>query len=141
MATRVQIYWLKPIDNSRLIRQRHPQRIRECWALLGVALVCLSVALLCAWQHYQFLHHGYQLEELRAQYAQLREWNHTLRLEQASLRDPMRIDTLARARLGLQAPSAGRWIPVGAPARLSEALVLARMNSNSASATRISVAD
>jgi len=139
VATPIQVYWLKPIDNSRLIRQRHPQRIRECWALLGVALVCLSVALLCAWQHYQFLHYGYQLEELRAQYEQVREWNHTLRLEQASLRDPMRIDALARLRLGFEAPGASRWIPVGTPTRPSEGLVLAR--ANSAPATRISVAD
>lgn len=139
MATYLQVYWLKPIDNSRLVRQRHPQRTRECWTLLGVALVCLGVTLLYAWQHYQFLHYGYQLEELRTQYEQAQEWNHTLRLEQASLRDPMRIDVLARARLGLEAPGPGRWIPVGAPTRLSEALMLARMNS--AAGTRISVAD
>lgn len=139
MATPVQFYWLKPIDNSRLLRQRHPQCTRECGTLLAVALVCLSVALFCAWQHYQFLHYGYQLEELRAQYAQVREWNHTLRLEQASLRDPMRIDALARLRLGFEAPGAGRWIPAGMPTQLSEGLVLARVNP--APTTRISVAD
>ena len=44
---------------------------------------------------------------LRVQRDGLSEMNRALRLEEASLRDPERIDTLAR-KLGLQSPQAGQ---------------------------------
>ena len=84
MSTPIQIAWVKRIDNSRLVRQRHPGSVRECVVLLGLAAVCLGVVLLCAWQHFRYLHHGYQLEKLQARYEQVKEWNRTLQLEQAA---------------------------------------------------------
>ncbi len=137
MARPAHIYWVKRIDNSRLVRQRHRERLREAAPLLAVAGICLLVALLCAGQHFRYLDTGYRLEELRAQFEAAREWNRTLRLEQASLRDPMRIDTLARARLGLGAPESGQWIPVGTPAAARPEPVWARRLP----ATQVSVTD
>lgn len=126
MARAAQIYWVKRIDNSRLVRQRQRARLRDSGSLLTVAFVCLAVVLLCAWQHFRYLDYGYRLEELRTQHDAAREWNRTLRLEQASLRDPMRIDLLARARLGLAAPGAGQWIPVASPGVVRAEPVLAQ---------------
>lgn len=114
MSSTPQFCWVKRIDNSRLVRQRDPAYVREGAALLGGALVCLAVILLCAWQQFEFIHTGYRLEELRARQGQVLEWNRTLRLEQAALLDPMRIDAVARNRLGLEAPSAGQVVPLGA---------------------------
>ncbi|MFQ5816335.1 MAG: hypothetical protein ACE5H2_00035 [Terriglobia bacterium] len=126
MAGAAQIYWVKRIDNSRLVRQCHRARQRDSAALVAVALVSLAVMLLCAWQHFRYLDSSYRLEELRAQYASVREWNRALRLEQASLRDPMRIDALARAQLGLLVPAAGQWIPLGSQGTAGAEPVLAR---------------
>lgn len=111
----VQVYWTKRIDNSRLVRQPDPAATRETAALVGAALVCLGILLVCAWQHFEFIHAGYRLEQIRTRHEQVLEWNRTLRLEQAALLDPMRIDALARNRLGLESPPAGQLVPLGSP--------------------------
>lgn len=140
MSAPVQVYWVKRIDNSRLVRQRDPQGWRETAALLAGALVCGAVVLLCAWQSFQSVHTGYQLEEVKARHEQVLDWNRTLRLEQAALLDPMRIDALARNRLGLGTPAAGQVIPLGAgPA--APAPELARAKPEAGRSTRVSLAD
>jgi cell division protein FtsL len=60
-----------------------------------------------AWQHFKAIEYGYKIEALRVQRDGLSDLNRALRLEEASLRDPERIDTLAR-KLGLQSPQAGQ---------------------------------
>src|SRR3989441_12825489 len=50
---------------------------------------------------------GYQIESMRSQRDGLLEMNRALRLEEASLRDPERIDVMAR-KLGLQSPQPGQ---------------------------------
>ena len=69
-----------------------------------------------AWQHFKAIEYGYRIETLKVQHDGLTEMNRALRLEEASLRDPHRIDQLAR-NLGLQSPQAGQIIRLeGAPA-------------------------
>jgi cell division protein FtsL len=80
---------------------------------LGVLLFLF--VLLFAWQHFQCVRDGYQVEQLKTERAALEEWNHQLRLEQASLADPQRIDTLARTRLGMVSPSPQQVIRMGEP--------------------------
>ena len=122
-----EIHYLKRIDNSRLIRGSDPVRTRECRALLGGALLLLLLLLVHAWQHFEYIRYGYKLEELKAQREQAAEWNRQLRLEQASLKDPMRIDAIARVHLGLGAPAPGQVIRLeGGPAEPG-APVLARL--------------
>jgi len=58
----------------------------------------------------------------------LAEMNRALRLEEASLRDPERIDTLAR-RLGLQSPQAGQVIRMDSDLPDANASVLASVVS------------
>jgi cell division protein FtsL len=64
-----------------------------------------------------------QLENQRAQVAQL---NQQLHLEVATLRSPMRVDSIARNQLGLTVPVPGQVAPVEAPsdAVLAQARVL-----------------
>jgi cell division protein FtsL len=104
-----EIYFSKPIDNSRLVKVEDPRRGREM-RQFGIALGCLFLLVMTfAWQHYKAIEYGYKIESLRADRDGLVEMNRALRLEEASLRDPERIDTLAR-RLGLQSPQAGQVI-------------------------------
>jgi cell division protein FtsL len=122
----LQVHWTKRIDNSRLVRRPDPNYLRETATLVAGAAACLAILLLCAWQHFAYTNAGYQLEELRVRTEQVREWNRALRLEQAALTDPMRIDLLARTRLGLGAPAAGQLVPLGAGEAAVGMPVLAR---------------
>ncbi|MFQ5778324.1 MAG: hypothetical protein ACE5IP_10000 [Terriglobia bacterium] len=143
MSSSVPIYWRKRIDNSRLVRRRDPEAAREAAGLVGGAVVCLAVLLLCAWQHFEFVHASYRLEELRGRHEQVLEWNRTLHLEQAVLLDPMRVDELARNQLGLDSPPAGQVIPLGGVSRPGPDGVLARSVGRDAAlpARRVSFED
>ena len=102
-----EVYFAKRIDNSRLVKVENPQRSREM-KQFGVALGCLFLLVMTfAWQHFKAIEYGYKIEALRVQRDGLAEMNRALRLEDASLRDPERIDLLAR-KLGLQSPQAGQ---------------------------------
>jgi cell division protein FtsL len=102
-----EIYFSRPIDNSRLVKVENPQKSREM-KQFGFALTCLFLLVMTfAWQHFRAIEYGYKIETLRMQRDGLLEVNRALRLEEASLRDPERIDTLAR-KMGLQSPQAGQ---------------------------------
>ena len=104
-ATFPEFYFVKHIDNSRLVREVDMGRRREYFSLLGLGVLVFLFMLLFAWQHFQCVRYGYQVEQFKAERATLEEQNHRLRLEQAALADPQRIDTLARSRLGMVTPS------------------------------------
>ena len=97
-------FFVKRIDNSRLFREVDREKRRECFCLLGLGVLVFLFGLVIAWQHFQCVRYGYQIEESKAQRAAMEEWSRQLRLEQASLADPQRIDTLARQKLGLAPP-------------------------------------
>jgi len=119
-----EIYFSKPIDNSRLVKVEDPARGREM-KQFGIALACLFLLVMTfAWQHFKAIEYGYRIESLKAQRDGLAEMNRALRLEEASLRDPERIDTLAK-RLGLQSPQAGQVVRMDTAAPDGGAPVLA----------------
>lgn len=108
-----EIYFVKHIDNSRLVREVDREKRRECLSLLRLGILVFLSVLLFSWQHLQCVRAGYEIEELKAQRAAQQEWNHQLRLEQAALADPQRIDTLARKHLGMVSPSPQQVIQWG----------------------------
>ncbi len=104
-----EIYFAKPIDNSRLVKVEDPMRGREM-RQFAIALGCLFLLVMTfAWQHYKAIEYGYKIEALKIQKDGLTELNRALRLESASLRDPARIDNWARLH-GMQPPQAGQII-------------------------------
>ncbi len=120
-ATFPDFYFVKQIDNSRLVRQVDVERRREFLSLLGLGILVFSFLLLLAWQHFQGVRNGYQVEQLKADYAALEEQNHVYRLEQAALADPQRIDSMARKQLGMVTPDPQQLIRTGgsSPAQAS----------------------
>lgn len=112
----IEFFTVKRIDNSRLVRQMAPQQWREFGrpALLGTMLA--GFVLMYAAQHFQCLAVRYQLEELKAAHSEAAALNQQLKLEAASLCSPMRIDVIARSRLGLTVPVPGQVTPVAPPA-------------------------
>jgi cell division protein FtsL len=104
-----EIYFAKAIDNSRLVKVEDPGRNREM-KQFGTALVCLFLLVFTyAWQHFRAIEYGYQIESAKRELNNLTEMNRALRLEDASLRDPERIDVIAR-RMGLVPPQPGQVI-------------------------------
>ena len=103
-----EVYFAKPIDNSRLVKVENPQRSREM-KQFGAALACLFLLVMTfAWQHFKAIEYGYKIEALRAQRDSLSELNRDLRLEEASLRDPERIDAPGKeARTAIAASRPG----------------------------------
>jgi hypothetical protein len=102
-----EIYFAKNIDNSRLVRVEDPRRNREM-KQFGTALACLFLLVFTyAWQHFKAIEYGYRIESSKRELSTLSEMNSALRTELASLRDPERIDVLAR-RMGLVPPEPGQ---------------------------------
>jgi len=96
----------KDVRNNPIVREVDEARQRELWKSLGIAGFLVIVLLFSAWQHFELLRHGYQLEELNRERAAEEEASRQLRLEIGTLRSPERIETLATERLHLVAPSA-----------------------------------
>ena len=108
-----EVYFTKNIDNSRVVRVADPKRTREMAMFLAVACCLFVLVMTYAWQHFSAIEYGYRIEALQAQKTGLVELNRALRLEDASLRDPGRIDQLAR-QMGLQSPAAGQILMLDA---------------------------
>ncbi len=119
-----EIYFAKAIDNSRLVKMEDPRRNREM-KQFGTALACLFLLVFTyAWQHFRAIEYGYQIESAKREFNNLTEMNRALRLEDASLRDPERIDVMAR-RMGLVPPEPGQVIRMDSAPVDSSAPVMA----------------
>jgi hypothetical protein len=91
----------------------------------GTALACLFLLVFTyAWQHFKAIEYGYQIESAKRELSEKTEMNHALRLEDASLRDPERIDLLAR-RMGLVPPEPGQVIRMDSASGDSQGPVMA----------------
>lgn len=119
-----EIYFAKSIDNSRLVKVEDPRRNHEM-RQFGVALgVLFLLVFTYAWQHFRAIEYGYQIESAKRELAEKTEMNRALRLEDASLRDPERIDVLAR-RMGLVPPQPGQVLRMDATSQDSQGPVMA----------------
>ena len=104
-----EVYFAKQIDNSRLVKVDDPQRKREMRMLCVSLAVLFALVMLYAWQHFSAIEYGYRIEALQTKRDNVTEANRLLRLELAQLKDPERIDALAK-QMGLQSPDAGQVV-------------------------------
>jgi hypothetical protein len=104
-----EFYFQKVIDNSRLVKVSDPERRREIRVFSASVAALFLVMMFYAWQHFSSIEYGYRIEAQRSERERLVEVNRTLKLEAASLRDPGRIDVLAR-QMGLESPQPGQVI-------------------------------
>ena len=95
---------VKRIDNSRLVRHVEPAKQKNLFKTAGLGGVVAAFFLFYIFQHFKCIDLSFQLEDLKAQQAQAAQLNSELKLEIANLRDPMRIDVIARKQLGLTEP-------------------------------------
>ena len=117
----------KDVRNNPIVREVDEARQRELWKSVGIAGFLVLVLLFSAWQHFELLRHGYQIEELQRQRA-AEEDAGRLRLEVETLRSPKRIEALATEQLHLVAPSRDEAIVIErvVPADPPAASVVAR---------------
>ncbi len=96
----------KDVRNNPIVREVDETRQRELWRSVGVGVLLVGVLLFSAWQHFELLRHGYQIERMQQERAAEEEVNRHLRLEIESLRSPSRIERIAKEKLNLVEPAA-----------------------------------
>ena len=118
----------KDVRNNPIVREVDDARQRELWKSVGIAGFLVLVLLVSAWQHFELLRHGYQVEELQKQRTAEDDIARRLRLEIDTLRAPRRIEALATEQLHLVAPSRDEAIVIErvVPAEPPAASVVAR---------------
>jgi cell division protein FtsL len=118
----------KDVRNNPIVREVDEEKQRELWKSVGVAGFLVVVLLFSAWQHFELLRHGYQVEELQRQRTGEEDTARRLRLEIETLKSPKRIETLATRQLHLVAPSRDEAIVIErvVPADPPAASVVAR---------------
>jgi cell division protein FtsL len=104
-----EVFFTKHIDNSRIVKADDPERRREMRTFTAVMSVLFLLVMVYVWQHFSAIEIGYHVEAQKQQVEQLREDNRQLRLSEAQLTDPGRIDKIAR-QLGLDAPEPGQVV-------------------------------
>ena len=95
---------VKRIDNSRLVRHAEPAKQKNLYKTAGLGGIVAVFFLLYIFQHFRCIDLSFELEAMRAQQNRATALNSELKLEIANLRDPMRIDVIARKQLGLTQP-------------------------------------
>jgi cell division protein FtsL len=104
-----EMFFTKHIDNSRIVKADDPERRREMRSFTIVMTLFFALTMVYVWQHFSAIEVGYKVEAQKTQVDQLRETNRQLRLTEAQLSDPGRIDHLAK-QLGLDTPLPGQVV-------------------------------
>jgi cell division protein FtsL len=104
-----EVFFAKHIDNSRIVKADDPERRREMRTFSAVMSLLFVLVMVYVWQHFSAIEVGYRVEAQKQTVEQMREQNRELRLAEAQLSDPGRIDQIAR-QLGLDAPQPGQMV-------------------------------
>ena len=100
------------IRNNPIVREVDEAQKRELWRSVAIGVFLVAVLLFSAWQHFELLRHGYQIERMQRERAAEEEVNRHLRLEIETLREPARIEKIAKETLRLVEPSADEAIVI-----------------------------
>jgi cell division protein FtsL len=104
-----EVFYAKHLDNSRLVTEADPQRAREM-RTFGIAMVALFLLVMVyVVQHFQSIEYGYKIESQKQQMEELSEQNRQLRLTEAELNAPLRLDAIAKS-YGMDAPSPAQLV-------------------------------
>lgn len=126
-----EVFFTKHLDNTRLVKADDPERRREMRSFSVMMGMLFLFVMVYVWQHFSAIEVGYRVESAKAQVEKVREENRQLRLNEAQLSDPERIDKIAR-ELGLDVPQPGQVVrpnamdanaPVLAQANVSPAVL------------------
>ena len=99
-----EFHTVKRIDNSRIVRHIEPVKMRRLFRTVALGSVVAACFMLYIYQHFRCIDLSFQLEDVKSRQAEAASLNSSLKLEIAGLRNPMRIDVIARRQLGLTEP-------------------------------------
>jgi cell division protein FtsL len=103
-ARMTEFHTVKRIDNTRLIRHIEPAKLRNLYRTVALGGIIAVFFMLYIYQHFRCIDLSFQLEDLKTKQTEAASLNSELKLEIASLRNPMRIDIIAHRQLGLTQP-------------------------------------
>ncbi len=129
-----EIMFTHHFDNSRLVKASDPVRVRQMRIFSAAVTVLFTLAMIYGFQHFSAIEGSYRVESEKQQLEQLREENRQLKLAEAQLSQPGRIDALAH-QLGLAAPQPGQVVRPTAHPDSSSAPVLAQVNATPIAST------
>lgn len=115
-ARTAEFHTVKRIDNSRLARNVEPVKMRNLLRMAALGGIVATFFMLYVYQHFRCIDLSFQLEDLKAHEMKAASLNSELKLEIAGLRNPMRIDVIARWQLGLTEPLPTQMHEYEAPA-------------------------
>jgi cell division protein FtsL len=104
-----EFHFPKHFDNSRLVKASDPVRAREMRYFSGAVAALFALIMFYGLQHFSAIEGGYQVESEKQVLNQLREENRQLKLAEAQLTQPGRIDSMAR-QMGLLEPQPGQVV-------------------------------
>ena len=100
-AGQTEFHTVKRIDNSRLVRHTEPAKLQGFYKTAGLGALVAVCLMFYVYQHFRCIDLSFQLEDLKARQTKMQALNSELRLEIEGLRDPRRIDAIAKRQLGL----------------------------------------
>ena len=103
----IEVHFEKRIINNHVIREADVKSHRDYIVVTVLAAMFLFGLFAYGWQHYQWTQYGYRIEEAQKKKEQLAEIGRQLVLENETLRNPQRIDSIARRELGYGCSSGG----------------------------------
>jgi cell division protein FtsL len=104
-----EFYFVRHYDNSRLVKASDPVRVREMRVFAAAITVLFSLIMIYGLQHFSAIESSYSVEAEKQVRNQLREENRQLRLSEAQLTQPRRIDGMAR-KMGLAEVQPGQVV-------------------------------
>jgi cell division protein FtsL len=100
----------KDVRNNPIVREVDEARQQQLWRSAAIGGFLVLVILFSAWQHFEVLRHGYEIQRMQRERAAEEEVNRHLRLEIETLRSPSRIERIATKDLHLVTPKGDQAI-------------------------------
>lgn len=105
MSIDVEYALKKDIRNNPVVREVDTRQERELGRTIWLAGFAVAMVLFTAWQHYEMVEYGYELERARVQRVEEEIVNRQLRLNVATHLAPQQVEQRARRELGMVAPT------------------------------------
>lgn len=98
-------FFVKRIDNSRVVREADPQARGTCWKLIGSVVSAVVLLIFVLLPSAYGLLAGYQIQTLRQDGERLATEQASLELNEAKLLSPARMEELARIQQFIDPPA------------------------------------
>jgi len=115
----------KDVRNNPIVREADRRQREDFMRTAGVWALIVLMALFAAWQHFELLRHGFQIEKLQHERVEEETINRRLRLMVETLKAPERIERIATTQLHMVVPPAGSTLVIErvTPASANKAIV------------------